>query len=236
MEVRVRSAQLPRPRRSASIVNVQAGGLLVMGGFAAGLPIGMWLSVALGIALPGACLAAVLRNPLEITSEHVRTRRLVVLVPRAVPISEIRSLSVTAAGRIASCLSLVLADGREVALPDTCMLSDEEVTRTWMPYVRQELGAAGWVDRPRIVRRHPVFEPPAPDPFESIRTVRRAQVGPHLVRATIAGPGYAAVTSSVSDGLVVKRGPTRPTLREAIDDACMEIERLLAVQDGVSGR
>lgn len=107
--------------------------------------------------------------------------------------------------------------------------------QTWLPYVAQELRATGWVDRPRALPRSPVLDTAGLDPFESIRTVRRAAVGTHLVRATLAGSGYAAITSTLEDGVVVRRGPTWPTMCEAIDDASAEIERLLSEPRRVSG-
>lgn len=64
------------------------------------------------------------------------------------------------------------------------------------------------------------------DPAEAIRSVRRAFVGPWVIRAVPVEGGYAARWSLVLDSReVIAAGPVRGTLDSAIDDAAEFVEQ-----------
>jgi hypothetical protein len=63
------------------------------------------------------------------------------------------------------------------------------------------------------------------DPFESIRSIRSAAVGPWLVRVLSTEGGFHAMTSNVSDGEVIIEGPVRATRAEATTDGESQIRQ-----------
>jgi len=64
------------------------------------------------------------------------------------------------------------------------------------------------------------------DPAESLRSVRRAQVGRWWIQVRPWSPGFRAEAHTITGLAAVWAGELRPTLREATDDAIAMIEVL----------
>ncbi|MDP2292671.1 MAG: hypothetical protein Q8M22_15905 [Actinomycetota bacterium] len=128
---------------------------------------------------------------------------------------------------------LLLLDGREVNLVETSSTDRDRADR-WRILVTQRLQTMGWSPVPRT----PVAidtDGIRTDPLESIRSVRRAAVGPWVVKAGVHGDGFASITSQASTREVVNIGPVRGDLNAAVEDACQEILRLQAGPCQVDG-
>ncbi len=69
------------------------------------------------------------------------------------------------------------------------------------------------------------------DPFESVRTLRRAGVGPWLITVRPLAEGYDAVTTQAHTGEVVRRAEVRSSLLDATEDG---VEQVTLAQEALS--
>lgn len=61
------------------------------------------------------------------------------------------------------------------------------------------------------------------DPTESIRSIRRAAVGPWIVQIYPRGSGFVAITRRAKGGATVREGPLRASLAEAVADGSDQV-------------
>ena len=61
------------------------------------------------------------------------------------------------------------------------------------------------------------------DPLESIRSIRRAAVGPWEISVVLSGSTFRAVTKNAQDGSVARESPRRDQLAAAIEDAVAQV-------------
>ncbi len=148
------------------------------------------------------------------------------------PWAEITSISfrrrMTIDGRRGWAYVVTLRDGRtapretfgEVLLRER----DRDRLKQWIvrhaPDVRVTIAEVGPYQR----RRRPPTPPPLPDPAETIRSIRHAEVGRYLVKVTGVDGGFVAIVR-LADGSEIERGPIREAYRDALDDGSLLVER-----------
>lgn len=112
-----------------------------------------------------------------------------------------------------------------------------------LPYLADE---AEWTIR-RFIEEHGIDVPVNPaepwrdrlggwhgpllefDPLESIRTIRKAAIGPCVVRVRVRGDLFEAVTEVAATGEVIDRSSPRATLAAAVDDGVAQVKRAQAL-------
>lgn len=110
---------------------------------------------------------------------------------------------------------------------------DARTVRRWLARYRPEIAVdpvLPWRDR--FGAWH--TEADGYDPRETIRSVRRAHVGPWEIRVRSCEGGFRVLQRSVRDGEVVAEGTVLPTLEEAIADGVRFVERALVAADSAT--
>lgn len=168
------------------------------------------------------------REGLVLTRIGLERRRL--LRTRRVPWADIVAL-------VATCRSSDPHDGYDLrlvtwphaerarlggtTLPERCVVA----LRTFVAQHGVDVGVE--ITRPRDDERRTWHrELRGASPEESLRAVRRAAVGPWLVRVVVGNATFQAVVEDAHTSAVRERGPVRSTLAAAIDDGVAMIADL----------